>query len=347
MITIDGSIGGGSVLRVALPLALSLQKSIEVVNIRSNRKKPGLRTQHLQGIQLLAQLTAAKLQGDYLGSTSIVFELGKNDGGISPNTNSNSNQCIKVKINTAASLTLIFQIVSNYCFGSHRSITVKFDGGGTHTNWAPSFDYLKYVTRPVLSLFGQVIDIHLDRLGFYPKGGAKGGFSISSSAMDEKIVLEDSRVENLSLISIASNHLKNAKVANRQVIGFEKYKKCESQLINYYDTPSPGSSLLAVIKLKNGAHKGISALGKKGVPAEKIGKEVVDKVISELATSHCIDKYLADQLIVPLVFAPPGSSYTFEKMTDHVRTNLQLVEKIVGDVLILEELENSMRLTKK
>ena len=240
-----------------------------------------------------------------------------------------------------------FQIVSNFCFGSHKSVTVKFDGGGTHTNWAPSFDYLKFVTRPVLSLFGQVIDIQLDRLGFYPKGGAKGEFSVISSAMEQKIVLEDNKIDSISLISIASNHLKNAQVADRQVSGFEKIRECDNQLISYHDTSSPGSSLLAVINLKNGVHMGISALGKKGVPAEKIGKEVADKVIRELDSDHCIDEYLADQLIVPLVFAPSGSSYTFGKMTDHVSTNLELVERIVGDVLILEEFDNCMRLTKK
>jgi RNA 3'-phosphate cyclase len=345
MITIDGTIGGGSVLRVALPLALSKKQSVKVINIRSNRKKPGLRNQHLQGVQLLAQITGAKLEGDYIGSTSINFELGGSDNNMV--LSENGKKCYKLKIDTAASMSLIFQIVSNYVFASCRSITVLFDGGGTHTNWAPTFDYLKHVSRPVFSLFGQSIDIHLDRLGFYPKGGAKGGFTVSSSLQDQKIVLEGNKIEKIILVSIASNHLKNAQVADRQIKGFEKIRVVQSQLINYHNTVSPGSSLLAVMKLENGAYKGVSVLGKKGVPAEIIGEEVAKKVSIEFEADHSIDDYLADQLIVPLVFAPSRSSYTFGKMTDHIQTNLNLVEQLMGDVLILEELEKSMRLTKK
>ena len=65
-LVIDGSIGGGSVLRVGVPLAIALNKPITVYNIRQHRQKKGLRTQHLTGLQLLCRLTGSVLEGGIL-----------------------------------------------------------------------------------------------------------------------------------------------------------------------------------------------------------------------------------------------------------------------------------------
>ena len=49
MITIDGSFGegGGQMLRTSLALSVVTQTPFRMINIRSNRRKPGLMRQHL------------------------------------------------------------------------------------------------------------------------------------------------------------------------------------------------------------------------------------------------------------------------------------------------------------
>ena len=47
MIKIDGSIGGGQILRTSLSLSAFTGKPFKVTNIRINRDRPGLQPQHL------------------------------------------------------------------------------------------------------------------------------------------------------------------------------------------------------------------------------------------------------------------------------------------------------------
>ena len=89
--------------------------------------------------------------------------------------------------------------------------------------------------------------------------------------------------------------------------------------------------------------KGASALGKRGIPAEKIGKTVAQLTKNEMQFSASVDSFMADQLMVPLVFSKEKSSYTFPELTDHVKTNLNIIEQLLGPVISIEKEENYIR----
>ncbi len=63
--------GGGQILRNAAALAAITAVPIKVANIRAGRSKPGLRAQHLAGLQLVAEVCQAKLTGSTIGSQQI------------------------------------------------------------------------------------------------------------------------------------------------------------------------------------------------------------------------------------------------------------------------------------
>jgi len=63
--------GGGQILRNAAALAAITAMPIKVTNIRAGRSKPGLRAQHLAGLQLVAEVCQGKLTGGTIGSQQI------------------------------------------------------------------------------------------------------------------------------------------------------------------------------------------------------------------------------------------------------------------------------------
>uniref|UniRef100_A0A914VBW1 RNA 3'-terminal phosphate cyclase n=1 Tax=Plectus sambesii TaxID=2011161 RepID=A0A914VBW1_9BILA len=76
--TIDGSVleGGGQILRITAGLAAILGKGISVTKIRAGRDKPGLRPQHLNGLQLIANMCDGTLTGGNVQSTEISLQPG-------------------------------------------------------------------------------------------------------------------------------------------------------------------------------------------------------------------------------------------------------------------------------
>ena len=73
--------GGGQILRNAAALAAITGRAVRVRNIRANRSKPGLRTQQLAGLQLVARIAQAELTGAAVGSCAIVLQPGTLRGG--------------------------------------------------------------------------------------------------------------------------------------------------------------------------------------------------------------------------------------------------------------------------
>ena len=72
---IDGSYGegGGQIVRSAVTLSCITKTPIQIENIRTNRKVPGLRPQHLTAIKLLGKICNAEIQGLNVGSKTIKF----------------------------------------------------------------------------------------------------------------------------------------------------------------------------------------------------------------------------------------------------------------------------------
>ena len=63
--------GGGQILRNAAALSAITATPIKVTKIRAGRSKPGLRAQHLAGLQLVAEICQGELQGGEIGSKEI------------------------------------------------------------------------------------------------------------------------------------------------------------------------------------------------------------------------------------------------------------------------------------
>jgi RNA 3'-terminal phosphate cyclase (ATP) len=75
---------------------------------------------------------------------------------------------------------------------------------------------------------------------------------------------------------------------------------------------------------------GFSSLGRKGLPADKVANAAVRELKDFAASGKAIDRYLADQLLIPMALAIGRSSFTTDRLTRHTMTNASLLRQILG-----------------
>lgn len=327
-IEIDGAYGegGGSILRIACALSVIMQKSVRIYNIRKNRPKPGLKMQHLVGLRALTEISKGKLENGKMGATEILFMPGKVTKGV-----------YNIGVGTAGSIGLILQILQLACVQAEGEIVVNIKGGATFGMWAPTLPYLENVTIPQLSKMGYNIKVEVKRHGFYPKGGANVTFKIMPCIELKALKLEafGNEITEINGISIASIHLKNRNVAKRQAkaakdVITRKLGITPNIRSKYVDALNPGSGICLWLKTDSGVILGSDIIGEKGKPSEKIGKECAEYLCEIANAKATVDRFFSDQIIPFMALAKGTSIIKPDKITNHTKTNIWLVEQLLG-----------------
>lgn len=323
MIEIDGSFGegGGQILRTALSLSAITKKSCRIFNIRKSRPKPGLATQHLIGAQAMSQICDGKLEGDFIGSEEIKFYPGEIQS-----------KDLRLKIDTAGSITLVLQTLILPSLFVLSPLKISFDGGATDTFFSPTIDHFKYVFLKIIEKIGGQVEINIAKRGYYPEGGAIVEVKIFPSKIRFFDLVERGTFKNFSIISGASDSLKEKKVAERQIAGAKeilgKLKLPTKGKTEYYKTESPGSSICLIAEFEN-TIIGADNLGKIGRSAEDIGKEASLELLKEEKSQACLDKHLADQILPFMALLAKESQVIVSEITEHCKTNIWVIEKFI------------------
>lgn len=336
LIEIDGSYGegGGQILRTALAFSAIYKRPLTVYRIRAKRKKPGLGHQHLMAVKALAQISGAKVDGSAIGSETLTFIPGE----ICPGD-------YKFEIGTAGSVTLLLQaLLLPLCLSQKGSQLTLV--GGTHVPWSPPFHYLSEVLFPVLRTMGIAIEARIEKWGWYPKGG--GILEVETRPtpnLKPVTFLERGSLKRIRGLS-ATSHLPK-QVGERQrdeaLRRIGKEMKADTEITLLHDVPGnePGSFLFLVAESEK-AIAGFSSLGQRGKPAEEVAREAVGSLRDYLESDGCIDPHLADQLIPFVIMAKGHSSFTTNRMSEHLLTNLWVVQHF-SDVKIAKSGEKGKR----
>ncbi len=324
MIEIDGSMGegGGQVLRTALALSSVTGKPVKLVNVRKKRAKPGLRPQHLLGLQLVEKITGGKSEGARLDSLTVEFYPGKLRG-----------ITLTANVGTAGAATLVVQTILLPLLFAPEPSRVKIIGG-TDVEMAPTFDYMKNVFLRFVRDVGGEVNATLLRRGFYPAGGGAILLEVKPLASPLRTVrlLErptDITVRGNSVVGglpkeIADRQARSA-IRTLQKSGLEAEVSVEYR--SRSEVLSPGTSITLWVEE---TYIGSSSLGAKGVPAEVVGKRAANHLLRELDSLAPLDRHMGDQVIPFLALADGTSEFYTSQLTLHAYTNLLLVEKILG-----------------
>ncbi len=326
MIEIDGSMhsGSGTVLRYAVALAALRAEPLHIRNIRARRAKPGLRPQHLQAVRACAAFCGGRLQGDEAGSREIVFHPGRTRRG----------GAFRFDIGTAGSATMLaFTLIPLALFAE---TPCRFTlTGGVFQDFAPGAFHMRDVLLAHLEPMGARVRLRVERPGYVPKGGGKLLLEVDPlrSTLVPLRRLEPGKPRRFRGIALASR-LAEEKVAERMAA------RCRELLAG--DVPvemdvqqdesalQRGAALYLGAETSTGCIFGADQAGKRGRRSEAIAEFVVSSLQEDLAAGATVDRHLADQIILFAALAGGETRYRIPAMTDHVESNLRLVEAILG-----------------
>ena len=327
MIEVDGSAhsGSGTLLRYAVALAALLGEPLHMSRIRAKREKPGLRPQHLQAVRACCSLSDGELEGAEVGSTEIIFKPG----------HTLKTGDFRWDIGTAGSTTMLaFTLIPLALFAS-RPCSFSMVGG-LFQDFAPSAFHLQMVLLPVLKRMGAEIRIEVLQPGYPPKGEGRLGVEVKPlrGGLKPLRMAEQGTIKGIRGISLAS-HLENERVSERMADQCKRLLEkrgyqAHIEVLNDQTALQKGAALLLWAETETGCLLGSDQAGKPGRRSEKIAHSVVDSLFEDLDTKATTDRHLADQLILFASLAGGTSEYVIPRMTEHIESNLWLVEKILG-----------------
>jgi RNA 3'-terminal phosphate cyclase (ATP) len=323
MIEINGSSGGGQMLRTALSLSVIRGENFRIEDIRGKRPNPGLKRQHLEAVKAAGRISNAEIEGDEIGSETLEFrpqELRDN-----PFTSN---------IGTAGSITLLYDAILPVTSQFNDSFRLSAKGG-TDVKWSPTFPYFSEVKLPLLRKFGVKAETELKQTGYYPKGGGEATLRTEEHSLKSIDLTHRGELKKFEIYSKASKELEDQEVADRQadeaerIIKNSHMSKEVEKNVSYVKTGSTGSSLLLKAVYENSI-AGFDSLGEKGKRSEKVAKEAVQDFKKFHASEAVVDQYMADQLMV--FMAITGGEIRVPEITSHVETNLEVIRKFGFDI---------------
>jgi RNA 3'-terminal phosphate cyclase (ATP) len=328
LVHIDGrwGEGGGQVLRTALALAAATGQPFLIEHIRANRPKPGLSPQHLTAAKVMAEVSHARVEGDTLGSRSLAFWPTQRPD----SAEIRHDVARQSRGGSAGSVTLVLQSLLPASPARLRFVLE----GGTHVPWSPPYHYLQWVHLPLLRRMGWDITVELQRWGFYPRG--QGCVEGEVRRVGTRPLKLQTRGELRGIVGVSAAARLPEHVGRRQADGAREVlgeRGFEARIeTRQVDASCPGTAIVLV------AHSacsvgGAGALGRRGLPAEEVGRRAAGDLLDYLKTEAALDEYQGDQLVVPAALAAGESVFTVARVTPHLLTNAEVVKAFVGDVV--------------
>jgi RNA 3'-terminal phosphate cyclase (ATP) len=350
VIELDGSDGGGQLVRTALSLSALAGEPFRMTNVRGDRPNPGLKRQHRTCVEAVAALTDADVEGDAVGSETLRFDPGVAPGAAAPDG-------IAVDVGTAGSVVLVADTLLPLAVRLDDPVTASLTGG-TDVRWSPSADYLRRVKLPLLRRVGLDAAVDVARRGFFPAGGGEldvdlrpstvapielGGRDAPPGTDPTGDAGPETRVSVHAVAAAdlddgdAADRLADAAAADLADRGLAAAPETRAASV---DAHSPGMSLTVAIGASGGddvasdpaPRAGFVAYGGADDDPSSLPETAVDAAARWAATDAPVDAHLGDQLVVWVALA--GGTVPVPRVTEHLRTNVDLVSAFGYDVSI-------------
>lgn len=327
MIEIDGSkySGSGTILRYAVALSALMGKTLRMINIRAKRGKPGLRPQHLKSVLACNELVKGEVEGAEVGSQEILFRPGSSIKG----------GHYEWEIGTAGSSTMLAMTVLPLLIYADKPSKLRISGG-LFQDHAPSAFHMAHLLFPAIKQTGIEASLEIVKPGYVPKGGGVIEVQVKpiTPPLNPIRLLKKGEIVEINGVALSS-HLRRQQVSERMAetcrrILQQRGCAAKIEVVDDESALQKGAALAVWARTDTGCLIGSDMAGKVGRAAEAIGRHVARALLEDIEEGATVDRFLADQLIIYAALANGASEYLIPSLTDHVESNLWLVEEIIG-----------------
>ncbi|UKL13237.1 RNA 3'-terminal phosphate cyclase [Dissulfurimicrobium hydrothermale] len=327
MVEIDGSRGegGGQILRTSLGLSCLFAKPFHMVNIRKNRRRPGLMPQHLASVKAAQAVANAWVEGADIGSVELKFRPDSIGSGH-----------FFFDVGTAGSTSLVLQTILPALVLHTDAISTVTIAGGTHVPSSPCFHYLAMVFAPLLKTMGAAIESDIEAYGFYPRGCGKITCRIHGTEDIRPLdLMTSSGLEAVSILSGVCNlpvsiAQRQARAAEREIEALvDEIGIVPIELIDARRHGPGKGTFLFLNSRRGGVAAGFTAFGAPGKKAEDVGREAARAFLKYFAANAALDPYITDQIVLYAAICKKRSVFTTSEITSHMLTNLWVIEQFI------------------
>jgi len=328
MITINGQDGGGQILRSALALSMITGQGFRMTNIRGKRSKPGLMRQHLTCVKAAIEISSAAVSGAEMHSTELIFNPGKVRAGD-----------YVFRIGSAGSSTLLFQTIMPALIYADGVSEVEIHGG-THNPMAPSADFIERAFLPQIRAMGAPVSFECMRHGFAPAGGGciraevHPVDQLKSLSILERGDLLSQKVES-SIANVRADVAEKELKVVKSSLGWPE--KCYH--IKHCDEADGSGNALFIDEAYSNMTIHITSLGAPKKSAEIVANDAVKAYTTFQKSKAAVGPRLADQLLLPMALAG-NSEIATQSLTNHIRTNIKLIEKFLVRRFLVDDSES-------
>ncbi len=176
---------------------------------------------------------------------------------------------------------------------------------------------------------GISMETEVIKRGFYPQGGGIVKATIWPCLMPGPLCIEE-RGPLEGIVGTAFSQNLPGHVAQRMIMSAEKELSGTRSTIRPIQSvgSSTGAGIFLFAKYRNTV-LGADSLGERGVSSERVGEEAAHRLLEEMGGKGTLDAHTADQIITYMALASGPSSFTVRDVTEHLRTQIWLVQRFL------------------